>query len=251
MIFFTDDELNRIRNTKLFAEVDVGGQPVDDDNSQNDPAGDYTTPEPVNAAGAGDTSGQDNPPPADEGGDNAEADYTADDEGGGDTGTEEEDDAGDADYTAGGDEGGDANAGEGDPEGSGDAGASGGGDDTVTADDARGLENELFKDLTPDQVDLKHKELKRNFSELYDSIANIIDRVNDIPNSEQFTAAIGFVSEQLSNLKQMVADYMNDVYSTKSYMENAMNYNRFLATLNGVKDILVEINKELAQEEGK
>ena len=49
----------------------------------------------------------------------------------------------------------------------------------------------------------------------------------------------------------MVADYMNDVYSTKSYMENAMNYNRFLATLNGVKDILVEINKELAQEEGK
>ena len=128
---------------------------------------------------------------------------------------------------------------------------SGGGDDTVTADDARGLENELFKDLTPDQVDLKHKELKRNFSELYDSIANIIDRVNDIPNSEQFTAAIGFVSEQLSNLKQMVADYMNDVYSTKSYMENAMNYNRFLATLNGVKDILVEINKELAQEEGK
>lgn len=247
MIFFTEEMLKDIENKSIFAEVEVGGQPVDDADDQNAQGNDYTTPEPVNAAGADNTGGrEDNPPPADEGGEDEGTDYTAegDDAGGDDAGDE-----GDADYTQGGDAGGD----EAPPEEGGDAGGggSGGSGEPVTADDARGLENELFKDLTPDQVDLKHKELKKNFGDLYDSIANIIDRVNDIPNSEQFTAAIGFVSEQLSNLKQMVADYMNDVYSTKSYMENAMNYNRFLATLNGVKDILVEINKELAQEEGK
>jgi hypothetical protein len=45
----------------------------------------------------------------------------------------------------------------------------------------------------------------------------------------------------------MVADYMNNVYSTKSYMENAINYNKFLATLTGINDILVEIDKDLSE----
>ena len=247
MIFFTEEMLKDIENKSIFAEVEVGGQPVDDADDQNAQGNDYTTPEPINAAGADNTGGrEDNPPPADEGGEDEGTDYTAegDDAGGDDAGDE-----GDADYTQGGDAGGD----EAPPEEGGDAGGadSGGSGEPVTADDARALENELFKDLTPDQVDLKHKELKKNFGDLYDSIANIVDRVNEIPNNDAFTAAIGFVSNQLSDLKQMVADYMNDVYSTKSYMENAMNYNKFLATLNGIKDILEEINKELAQEEGK
>lgn len=247
MIFFTEEMLKDIDKKSIFAEVEVGGQPVDDANDQNTQGNDYTTPEPVNAAGADNTgTGEDNPPPADEGGEDEGTDYTAegDDAGGDDAGDE-----GDADYTQGGDAGGDeAPPEEGSDAGGGSSGSSG---EPATADDARGLENELFKDLTPDQVDLKHKELKKNFGELYDSIANIVDRVNEIPNNDAFTAAIGFVSNQLSDLKQMVADYMNDVYSTKSYMENAMNYNKFLATLNGIKDILEEINKELAQEEGK
>lgn len=243
MIFFTEEMLKDIENKSIFAEVEVGGQPVDDADDQNAQGNDYTTPEPVNAAGADNADGrEDNPPPADEGGEDEGTDYTAegDDAGGDDAGDE-----GDADYTQGGDASGD----EAPPEEGG--GRSGGSGEPVTADDARGLENELFKDLTPDQVDLKHKELKKNFGELYDSIANIVDRVNEIPNNDAFTTAIGFVSNQLSDLKQMVADYMNDVYSTKSYMENAMNYNKFLATLNGIKDILEEINKELAQEEDK
>ena len=238
MIFFTEEMLKDIENKSIFAEVEVGGQPVDDADDQNAQGNDYTTPEPVNAAGADNTGGrEDNPPPADEGGEDEGTDYTA-----------EGDDAGEDDA-----QGGDAGCDEAPPEEGGDAGGggSGGSGEPVTADDARGLENELFKDLTPDQVDLKHKELKKNFGDLYDSIANIVDRVNEIPNNDAFTAAIGFVSNQLSDLKQMVADYMNDVYSTKSYMENAMNYNKFLATLNGIKDILEEINKELAQEEGK
>ena len=254
MIFFTEEMLKDIENKSIFAEVEVGGQPVDDADDQNAQGNDYTTPEPVNAAGADNTGGgEDNPPPADEGGEDEGTDYTAEgDDAGGEDPAAGGDDAGDerdADYTQGGDAGGD----EAPPEEGGDAGggSSGGSGEPVTADDARGLENELFKDLTPDQVDLKHKELKKNFGDLYDSIANIVDRVNEIPNNDAFTAAIGFASNQLSDLKQMVADYMNDVYSTKSYMENAMNYNKFLATLNGIKDILEEINKELAQEEGK
>ena len=119
------------------------------------------------------------------------------------------------------------------------------GEGQVTADDARGMEQELFQDLTPDQIDLKHKELKSKYLELYNSTSNIVDRVNEIPTSDNTIASITFIAKKLAELRKMVADYMNDVYSTKSYMENAINYNRFLAVLNGINKILDEINEEL------
>lgn len=214
----------------ILTEVDVGGEPVD-------------PPDQNNAAGGNDyTAGRDNPEPAEDAGadpeadDQEETDYT-DDTGGDNPDADPGDDpdaegGGEEDYTD--DAGGD------DPEG-GDTG----GDGQVQADDARGLENELFKDLTKDQIDIKHRELKSNFTDLYNSTSNIIDRVNAIPNNDNYMQAIAFVSKQLSSLRQMIADYMTNVYSTKSYMENTVNYNRFLATLKGINDILDEINKDI------
>lgn len=151
----------------------------------------------------------------------------------------------DIDYTDGSDdpgmEGGDPDGGEeAPPEG---------GDGQVTADDARGMEQELFQDLTPDQIDLKHKELKNKFLDLYNATSNIVDRVNEIPTSDNTIASITFVAKKLADLRKMVADYMNDVYSTKSYMENAINYNRFLAVFNGINKILNEINEELVNKD--
>ena len=255
MFFFSESEFNE-RNRRLFSEVDINGQSADPDN-QNNTDTDYTIPDPVNAAGADNNPPpeEDNPaPPPDNNTGDDEVDYTQDT--GGEEAPPEDGGEGDVDYTQ--DGGGDAGGDPGDPppedggEG-GDAGAPpAGGDGQIQADDARGLENELFKDLTPDQLDLKHNELKNNFMTLYESISSIIDRVNDIPTSEEYNATMSFVSNQLANLRTMVADYMNNVYSTKSYMENAMNYNRFLATLNGINDILDEVAKELGKstEEG-
>lgn len=232
-----------------FNEVEINGQPADDDNQDSD----YTAPDPVNAAGADNDPPADNPPaddnppegdPADQ-----DTDYTQDTD---DGDNPPPDDGGeDTDYTADGDMGDpDAEGGDPPPEDEG-GGAPSGGGEQVTADDARGMEQELFKDLTPDQIDMKHQELKSNFTKLYDSTNSIIERINDIPSNENYLASITFVSEKLSELRTMVADYMNNVYSTKSYMENAINYNRFLSVLKSINDILDEISRELSSEEPK
>jgi hypothetical protein len=42
----------------------------------------------------------------------------------------------------------------------------------------------------------------------------------------------------------MLVDYMNNVYQGKSYIENSINYNRFLAVLNGINKILEEVEKK-------
>ena len=240
-----------------FNEVEINGQPADDDNQDSD----YTAPDPVNAAGADNDPPADNPPaddnpptegdPADQ-----DTDYTQDAEGDDapppdDGGAPMDDGGGDTDYTADGDMGDPGTEGGDPPPEDGGGGAPAGGGEQVTADDARGMEQELFKDLTPDQIDMKHQELKSNFTKLYDSTNSIIERINDIPSNEDYLASITFVSEKLSELRTMVADYMNNVYSTKSYMENAINYNRFLSVLNSINDILDEISRELGSEEPK
>ena len=249
MIFVNEDYLRKMN------EVDVNGQPVDQ-NADQDGGADYTAVDdmqpvsPTGNDGGDDTGAQDtgdNPPADDQGGDTGDdtEDFTQDDGGdGGDGDQGSGDEGGDPEDFTGGDEGG----GDGGEGGSADTG---GGDGSVQADDNRGMEEEIFKDLTQDQIDIKHQELKTNFGKIYDTTSSLIDRLNDIPTNDTYMASINFVSNQLADLRQMVTDYMNNVYSTKSYMENSINYNKFLMTLKGINDILEEIYKELGKEEPK
>lgn len=109
-------------------------------------------------------------------------------------------------------------------------------------DENKKTEEEIFSSLTNDQLDIKHKELKNQYLKLYDITTEIVDKISYIPISEDITFIIDYVSTTLSNLRDMIVDYINDAYKTKSYTENLINYNRFLATLSGINKILEEIN---------
>lgn len=111
-------------------------------------------------------------------------------------------------------------------------------------DDLKHQEEELYSELTPEQLDIKHKELKTQYLNMYDNIVAIIDRIGDINVAEQNIGTVEYVSNTLASLKDMLTDYVNDVYKTKSYIENSINYNRFLAILNGINKILEEMNSK-------
>ena len=183
-----------------------------------------------------------------EGGEGAPTDYTA---GGGDVG---------ADPNAGGGEGGDPAAGGaegGDPgaEGGGDPGAdAGGADDDMGGDDNTGssdsddynqqiqdLDKDLYADLSEPQMDIRNKELKRNFASLYDMIQDIIERINDISKDTASVKPLEFVTNKLNDLADRVSDYLVYTYQTKSYTENEVNYNVFLVAVNQINDIIAKI----------
>ena len=117
------------------------------------------------------------------------------------------------------------------------------GNEEQEVDENKKIEEEIFSNLTHDQLDIKHKELKNRYLQLYDMTTEIIDRLSSIPIREDITFVVDYVSTTLSNLRDMVVDYINEVYKTKSYTENLINYNRFLATLEGINKILEEIDK--------
>ena len=118
------------------------------------------------------------------------------------------------------------------------------GGETSVVDDLKHQEEELYNELTPEQLDIKHKELKTQYLNMYDNVIAIIDRIGDINVAEQNIGTVEYVSNTLASLKDMLTDYVNDVYRTKSYIENSINYNRFLAILNGINKILEEMNSK-------
>ena len=119
---------------------------------------------------------------------------------------------------------------------------SGNNNDESEVDDIKKQEEELYSNLSPEQLDIKHKELKRNFLAMFEVINSIIDKITSANLSEENTTTIDFVSNNLNNLRNMLIDYMNDVYKTKSYTENLIIYNRYLAALNAINKILEEMD---------
>lgn len=111
-------------------------------------------------------------------------------------------------------------------------------------DDIKQREEELYNELSPEQLDIKHRELKNQYLAMYDMVVSIIDRIGDVNVAEENIHTVEYVSNNLSKLKDMLTDYVDSVYQTKSYIENSINYNRFLAVLNGINKILEEMNSK-------
>ena len=111
-------------------------------------------------------------------------------------------------------------------------------------DELKRQEEEIYKDLSPEQLDIKHKELKNRCLEMFDITTTIIDRIGDISIAEENIETMQYISNSLSSLRDMLTDYINSVYKTKSYIENTINYNKFLAILNGINEILEEMNSK-------
>lgn len=119
-------------------------------------------------------------------------------------------------------------------------------EDTQPVNDIKQQEEEIYNNanMTPEQLDIKHKELKSQFLAMYDLTSSIIDRIGDASIDEENIAVVEFISENLSRLRTMLTDYIDSVYAGKSYIENAVTFNRFLATLNGINKMLEQLEKK-------
>lgn len=226
------DDLNSIRH--LFLEGgddndtpdytkddDAGGGNANDDEN----ATDYTLPD---DDGAGDND-DDKTEPAED--DNDTPDYTKDggDDAGGDTGD---------------DPGADEDNPDGEEDDMSDDGDTGGYDDDDTGGDDNpiaDLQKDIFSSLSDAQMAIKDKELRNRFFNMYDSIDNVIDRINDIPKNHDNMAPIEFISKKLQELSDILSDYVGSTYDTLSYIENEVNYNKFFAILAGIGQAISNI----------
>lgn len=241
---------------------DTGGEGTSDDPAKDTGDGEAPTDGDTGDGGEGAdaqaTGGED--PAAGEGGtgDNPDTlDMNADD--GGDTGDN-------PDYTADGGEGDNGGTGEAAPDGGGDAPTGGGdnpdytadgndsggegdgdnGADTGTDDGDGGTDGgeggaDDFYNLGGDDEGtqaIKNLELKQNYQQMYMSCDDIIKKIDGIAKSNEASEVLRRVVQTCSELKERIEFYLTNTYPTCNYIENAVNFQKYLAILNSIRSVL-------------
>lgn len=121
-------------------------------------------------------------------------------------------------------------------------------DDTSSGDSEGGdtelksLEDDIFKDVPPEQMNIKIMELKKQYLEVYATITDVLTRCNKIPKTTQNMKVVEFIVNKLVEFKELVNFYLSNTFDTKTYVENMVNYQQYLATLNTINKLLKEIN---------
>lgn len=100
----------------------------------------------------------------------------------------------------------------------------------------------IYDSLDPAEQKLKVKTLKNAYVDLYSHIGSINDKLNMIiGEDEETTLQIKAVTSILFDLKRMVHDYLTNLFSTKSYIENDSMYNRYMLVLRSVEEFTKEL----------
>ena len=115
---------------------------------------------------------------------------------------------------------------------------------TDKSSELKDIEKELFKDLSPEQIQIRDKELKSKYLELYNTINDIITRTGNISKTSANSKLLNFITDKLFELKNLLFFYMENTYITKSYMENSVNYQQCLATLSMINKLFDEMRNK-------
>lgn len=118
-------------------------------------------------------------------------------------------------------------------------------DEPVVSDDSlKAKDGDMFDSLEPAEQEIKLKEMKTNFMNLYQICDDIIDKVNSISKEfEEASEELKRIVNTLFATKKMISDYLLHIFDSKSYVENDVRYTEYLAIVNAVKNIIKDFEK--------
>ena len=254
-----DDE----QNTENQNQNQEGNEPTPAAEDNQDGEGDSTGGEEGEGADNGDEYQMNDPEADDAGGEEGTDDNQ--EEGGDDNqnqGEEDEyqmndpeaDDTGEGnDQGAEGEEGNDGNEDEyqmNDPEAD-DTGEGGEGtDDTAGSEPTddpssklKDIEKSIFDQLTPEQQAAKTKELKSLYTDTYNKCQTIVDMVSTAEKEPSQAKVYDYIINNLVDLQKYIRDYLDDIFDSKTYIENMTELQKYLAILDTINNVFEEIKK--------
>lgn len=108
---------------------------------------------------------------------------------------------------------------------------------------------DMFSSLSPEEQQMKIMELKNLFSNLYSSTDDILNRINQTNTDESNLEVISRITSSLYSLRKYMSDYITQVFPNKSFIENDITFNRFLAIVNGITIVIEELGKMNKQDD--
>ena len=124
------------------------------------------------------------------------------------------------------------------------SGSDSAGGDNNSDEEVNDDNTDIFSSLSAEEQQIKIKELKGLYQQMYTSCDELLDRINNLEFTEDSLPVMNRITYALYDLKKCWSEYIISVYPRKSYIENDIAFNRFLMILNSVKDILSRYQKK-------
>lgn len=122
------------------------------------------------------------------------------------------------------------------------------GEEEQEDDSLDSYEKDIFRDLSPEQMIIKNKELKAQFKSLNNIIFDSLEKLNNISHTSYDNTILDFVVRKLVELKDISRDYTVDAFNTKSYIENQIQLQKMVATFNRIVNLLSNVRDNRQRE---
>ena len=124
------------------------------------------------------------------------------------------------------------------------SGSDSAGGDNNSDEEVNDDNTDIFSSLSAEEQQIKIKELKGLYQQMYTSCDELLDRINNLEFTEDSLPVMNRITYALYDLKKYISEYIISIFPRKSFIENDIAFNRFLMILNSVKDILSRYQKK-------
>ena len=124
------------------------------------------------------------------------------------------------------------------------SGSDSAGGDNNSDEEVNDDNTDIFSSLSAEEQQIKIKELKGLYQQMYTSCDELLDRINNLNYTEDSLPIMTRITYVLYDLKKYISEYIISIFPRKSFIENDIAFNRFLMILNSVKDILSRYQKK-------
>ena len=132
-----------------------------------------------------------------------------------------------------------------------DAGSSSSDNSSPTEEVKKG-NTDLFASLTAEEQAIKIMELKKLYNDMFVSIDDLIDKLNNDVSMEDINPKITVrITSQMEELRRIIQDYIINSFPIKTYYENDVNYSIFLSMFTTLRGVFDEIYKDKERNQDK
>ena len=117
-------------------------------------------------------------------------------------------------------------------------------DNNGEEDELKKLEQDIFSNMTPEQINLQDKTLRSNFNDMYNEICNVIERLKNMDKPSDNLKLFTFIENKLKDTKQLVYDYINNKYKNSTYIENNKQYQIFISILLNINQLFINLTEK-------
>jgi hypothetical protein len=105
-------------------------------------------------------------------------------------------------------------------------------------DEIKQSEQDVFSDLSPEQMIIKNSELKEQYRTLHSILIDSIDKINKISHTTYDDSMLDFIVKKMVTMKTMIRDTLIDAFPTRTYVENKIELQRFIMVYNQLANMI-------------